>query len=64
MIEDVPALVMEYAENGSLIDFLANQTEPMNESLRMKIAMEIAEGISYLHCKGIVHSMSLSADVH
>jgi alpha-tubulin suppressor-like RCC1 family protein len=42
-------LVTEFCENGNLFDFLHVKKSPLNSSERMRIALEIAKGVNYLH---------------
>ncbi|CAA7410160.1 unnamed protein product [Spirodela intermedia] len=54
------ALVYEYMQKGSLADFLSGNKEDigLNWSMRLKIALDVAQGLDYLHsfCKpSIVH---------
>jgi len=49
---DVPMLVYEFAANGNLHDILhgeANQQLPLSLDLRLDIAIESAEGLTYMH---------------
>ncbi|XVF86291.1 hypothetical protein PTKIN_Ptkin18bG0028100 [Pterospermum kingtungense] len=48
---EVPLLVYEFIPNGTLFHYLHNQAEEFQLSwkMRLKIAMEAAEAISYLH---------------
>ncbi len=47
-----PALVMEYATEGTLMDFM--NTNPSDEVIA-KLIHEIILGVSYLHEEGIIH---------
>ena len=48
------SIIMEYMPKGSLYHVNKNE-EPLPWSVRIKIATQIAEGISFLHSKNIVH---------
>ena len=45
-------MVLEYAQGGSLLDFLKNK---IGRDEKRKILARIIEGLSYLHGKGIAH---------
>lgn len=45
---------MEYAENGSLLDFIKKDTE-INEALARKWFKELVSAVEYCHQNGIVH---------
>ena len=45
-------MVLEYAQGGSLLDFLKNK---IGRDEKRKLLAEIIEGVSYLHEKGIAH---------
>ena len=47
-------IVTEFATYGSLND-LINKHEIINEKIRIKIILDAAKGISYLHNNGILH---------
>ena len=47
-------IVTEFATYGSLKD-LINKHEIINEQIRIKILIDSAKGISYLHTNGILH---------
>src|SRR5690554_1436927 len=47
-----PVLIMEYAEGGTLTDFL--KTSP-DDAVRDKLIRDIIQGIGYLHGEGILH---------
>ncbi|KAL5109230.1 Fibroblast growth factor receptor 1 [Taenia crassiceps] len=57
-----PVVIMEYAAEGSLVDYLrrnrsclANQLGAMRESVLLRFALQVANGMAYLASKGIVH---------
>jgi len=45
-------MVLEYAQGGSLLDFLKNK---IGRDEKRKVLAEIIEGVGYLHGKGIAH---------
>ncbi|EDR22987.1 protein serine/threonine kinase, putative [Entamoeba dispar SAW760] len=47
-------LVTEYADMGSLQSLINNHSKP-NEHMRMKLVIDAAKGIQYLHFNGIIH---------
>src|SRR5690554_1970572 len=47
-----PVLVMEYAEGGTLTDFLKAHPD---DAVRDKLIRDIIQGIGYLHGEGILH---------
>lgn len=49
------ALVMEYMPKGSLYQLLQDSKIELPWSLRWRFALEIGEGLSYLHQKDIIH---------
>lgn len=54
-----PALVMEYAENNDLIDYLSVKASKVSgwkhTAKPLQIAKDIAQGLMYLHKLGIIH---------
>ena len=48
------SLVMEYMPNGSLYTLLASQ-HPIPWDIRVQMIEEIAQGLDYLHARGIIH---------
>ncbi|EMD47540.1 serine/threonine kinase, putative [Entamoeba histolytica KU27] len=49
-------MVMEFAEYGSLEDLIKKRSNnPLSMELRMKIMLDAAKGIEYLHSNGILH---------
>jgi serine/threonine-protein kinase len=51
-----PYLVTEYLPGGSAQDMLLRQEEPLPFDKACHIILEVLEGLSYAHKKGIVHS--------
>lgn len=47
-----PVIVMEYATDGTLIDFLKTRPE---QGVILKLIKDIISGLSYLHSEGLVH---------
>ncbi|KAF6138207.1 hypothetical protein GIB67_011047 [Kingdonia uniflora] len=55
---EIPILVQELIPNGSLADHIVNKVTPMLWSCRLRIAVEVAYGVTYLHSaksKVIIH---------
>ncbi|WIA07913.1 hypothetical protein OEZ85_007392 [Tetradesmus obliquus] len=51
-----PAIVSEYMAAGSLHSALANQAEWLKSSMaRVKVLLDTARGLSYLHSKAVTH---------
>ena len=48
-------MVLEYANQGTLREYLLDQFEVMAWSLKFKFARELTSGIKCLHEEGIVH---------
>lgn len=48
-------IVMEYMENGSLFHIIHDNNRELSWSLREKIALDIALGLSYLHKQKLLH---------
>ena len=48
---------MEYCENGSLADFLAQQKTHLSEKLILKMFSQIASALLYLEQKNILHRL-------
>jgi len=44
------SIVMEYMGQGSLYNLLHNPKVPMNWDLKLKVALDAAKGMNYLHC--------------
>lgn len=57
------ALITEYMQKGSLFQFLHQDTSALPWDMRWRLAIEIAEGLSYLHSKEIIHCNLKSRNV-
>jgi len=55
LVEVQIAMIMEYAENGSLSGLLNNRHFNMNWEFRKKITKEIIHGIIYLRTNSVIH---------
>ena len=51
----VNIILLEYAENGSLFDYLTDNNKPLSEYLRRKWAKEVALAVQYLHRHKYLH---------
>src|SRR5687768_974878 len=51
---EVAWLVMEYAEGGSIIDWV-EQYGPMPPRLAVSVVLEMCAGIQYAHQEGVIH---------
>ncbi|KAG2103158.1 kinase-like domain-containing protein [Suillus cothurnatus] len=51
----LPALVALWMDNGSLSDYLKRNFD-LSRDKKLSMSMDIAAGLEYLHCKGIVHA--------
>ncbi len=48
-------IVMEYMPNGSLFNVLKDTKQPLDWSIRIRIAIDIAAGLNFLHHEKIMH---------
>lgn len=48
-------IVMEHMPNGSLFDVLKDKKQPLDWAIRIRIAIEIASGVAFLHQEHIIH---------
>ncbi|RGB26724.1 kinase-like domain-containing protein [Rhizophagus diaphanus] len=48
-------LVMEYADSGTLRNYLSERFENLTWNDKLNLAFQLADAISYLHKKGIMH---------
>lgn len=56
-------LVMEYMENGSLEDLLVRDKVQVSRDDVIKIGLDIAQGLQFLHAQKIIHRDLKSANV-
>ena len=56
-------MVMEYASEGSLWQYLHSARDPLAHPLQAAFLFDIARGMSFLHMKGILHRDLKSANV-
>ena len=53
---DGPALVTELMEDGNLDDYIAKRCRgKVDEQLKHMVLLDVARGLEYIHCKGIIH---------
>ncbi|XP_072042856.1 uncharacterized protein [Amphiura filiformis] len=48
-------IILEYATNGSLHDYLSDQSKPLPDDLKLKWMKEAASAIEYLHSLNFLH---------
>ncbi|XP_072043457.1 uncharacterized protein [Amphiura filiformis] len=48
-------IILEYATNGSLHDYLSDQSKPLPDDLKLKWMREAASAIEYLHSLNFLH---------
>jgi serine/threonine protein kinase len=48
-------LVMEYADGGSVIDWVERHGRPMPPRMATQVALELCAGIHYAHEEGVIH---------
>jgi len=64
--ESPPCIVMEYIQRGSVFDIIHKQNIPLPWPLRVRMLLQAAHGMKYLHKHSIVHrdlkSMNLLVD--
>ena len=53
--EDIPCLIFQYMENGSLYQKLQDAKRPLTWKQRANIATGIARGLYHLHANNVVH---------
>eukprot|EP00903_Cladosiphon_okamuranus_P019878 g18271.t1 len=56
-------MVMEYAREGSLWQFLHSSRKPLTHAMQTAFLFDIARGMAYLHMKGILHRDLKSANM-
>lgn len=57
------ALVMEFVGKGSLYTLLHGSDHPLDTRQRLLLALDVAEGMSFLHASGVLHRDLKSANV-
>lgn len=55
VFEEIQCLIFEFAEFGSIYEFLVGCSEGIGWIRRLTWAMQICEGIMYLHSKKLIH---------
>lgn len=53
--DELPYLVFEYCEGGSLADWLAQRNRPLTPRTCAEITKTLASAVHYAHCEGILH---------
>lgn len=48
-------LVLEYADNGTLRNYLKNNFYGLDWNFKLQFAIQIANAVSYIHKKDIIH---------
>lgn len=59
VVESVGCLVLEFAENGSLHSYLESNTTGVGWLQRLSWASQIADGMIYLHNRGLRHGLEI-----
>ncbi|KAF8835296.1 kinase-like protein [Paxillus ammoniavirescens] len=59
----LPCLVSPWMENGSLKDYSVKPSLPKDAGLKLAMVYKIADGLKYLHDKGIVHGNLVNTNV-
>jgi len=54
-MEDIPAGIMEYAEKGSLENYLKKLSQPIECGQRLLWTLQLIKAIEYLHHLGMIH---------
>ena len=49
------AIVMEYADGGDLNNYLSKNFEKLNWNKKIRLALDITNGLYYLHKENILH---------
>lgn len=58
VIYQIECLVMEFADCGSLDSYLLKRQTPVSWFQRYKWAIQISDGMMYLHNQDLVHGIS------
>ena len=48
-------MVLKFADSGNLRDYLSNFFESLTWSDKIRMAIEITDGLMWLHSNGIIH---------
>jgi serine/threonine protein kinase len=48
-------LILEYADSGTLRNYLKNNFARLDWNIRLQFAIQIADAVSYMHQKNIIH---------
>ena len=48
-------MVMEYADEGNLTNYLIKNFEDLNWNKKFRLALDITKGLHYLHKEDILH---------
>ncbi|GBB96557.1 hypothetical protein RclHR1_02780020 [Rhizophagus clarus] len=48
-------LILEYANNGTLRNYLKNNFDKLDWNIKLRFAIQIANAVSYIHQKDIIH---------
>lgn len=54
-LENDNYVISEYCGKGQLIDLIQNEKFDMTKELQLSLALDIAQGMTYLHSKNIIH---------
>lgn len=53
-------MVLEYANEGSLRDYLKNQFSTLNWNQKIEMALDVTRGLMCLHSENIIHRSLVS----
>src|ERR1044072_3094632 len=48
-------LILEYADGGTLRDYLKENFAELDLNIKLQLAIQISDAVSYLHQKNIIH---------
>ena len=49
------SFILEYADGGTLRDYLKDNFNELNWNIKLQFAIQIADAVSCIHQKGIIH---------
>ena len=61
------SFILEYADSGTLRDYLKNNFSKLDWNIKLQFASQIADAVSCIHHKRIIHRVSkhcLNQDLH